>query len=66
MASSASLWLHSFDVSIGRHKAYALFEQEAHARFESVDILDEDDISRDDLATESVKAYILVGLKVRD
>ena len=58
--------LVTFDVSIGRHKAYALFEQEAHARFESVEILDEDDISRDDLATESVKAYILVGLKVRD
>jgi len=51
--------LVTFDVSIGRHKAYALFEQEALARFESVDLLDENDIGRDDLATDSVKAYIL-------
>ena len=61
----ACVALVTFDVSIGRHKAYALFKQEAHARFESVKILDEDDISRDDLATESVKAYILVGLLVK-
>ena len=63
---NACIALVTFDASIGRHKAYALFEQETHARFESVEILDEDDVSREDLATESVKAYILAGLKVRD
>uniref|UniRef100_A0A7S0AY97 ACT domain-containing protein n=1 Tax=Minutocellus polymorphus TaxID=265543 RepID=A0A7S0AY97_9STRA len=58
--------LVTFDTSIGRHKAYAMFEQEAHARFESVEFLEGDDISREHLATDSVKAYILSGLKFRD
>ena len=51
--------LVTFDTSVGRHKAYELFEKEARARFEHVEFLDENDISRDGLATDSVKAYIL-------
>jgi hypothetical protein len=51
---------------VGRHKAYELFEEEARARFEYVEFLDENDISRDGLATDSVKAYILSGLKLSD
>ena len=58
--------LVTFDTSIGRHKAYQLFDQEARARFESVEFLDENEISRDGLATDSVKAYILSGLKLKD
>ena len=58
--------LVTFDTSVGRHKAYELFEEEARARFEYVEFLDENDISRDGLATDSVKAYILSGLKLSD
>ena len=51
--------LVTFDTSVGRHKAYELFEKEARSRFEHVEFLDENDISRNGLATDSVKAYIL-------
>ena len=51
--------LVTFDTSIGRHKAYESFEEEARKRFDYVEFLDENDICRDGLATDSVKAYIL-------
>jgi len=58
--SSDCVALVAFDTSIGRHKAYDLFEAHAKKRFHVVELLGhQDGIMRGDLSTDAVRAYVL-------